>query len=380
MEQYPLINWIDGMKINKDFFIAMENAMIERINHSRAIQLNRMCYGLLPVSSAEIKRPDINLQLSSKNTILLRINELRAVTLGGVSIDIKESDNSVLELSYTLIEDLSVDRSFMIVLSVDPYSRVAIGSADPKEEPPRQPFVRNEYKLNLVPYANMNEDMYLGDFHLPIGKVDVLAGIPKLDNKYIPPCVGLTSHPDISAYHQECDKLLIDLEDYCITIINKIHMKRQKNQLAEIVFDLCNNILVYLTPSIPHIKRSMALASPVELIEVIAGLGRTVKGLIDTRHNCGKEELLNYFTDWCDLNQVRFETTVSTVTSQPYNHCNVAPAFRVGTDLIRLLTDLFSKLSELDYIGDQQDADVFVKEEDEDEKGRKKRRFFKSNN
>jgi len=375
MEQYPLINWIDGMKINKDLFIAMENALIERINDSRAAGLNRMCYGLRPGTSAENKRPDINLQLSSKNTILLRINELKAVTLGGVSIDIREADNSVLELSYTLTEDISTDKSFMIVLSVDPYSRVAIGSADSKEEPPRQPFVRHAYNLHLVLYANMNEDMYLGDFHLPIGKLDVVSGQPALDKAYIPPCVSLSAHPEISACHQECDKLFIDLEDYCITIINKIHMKRQKNQLAEIVFDLCNNILAFLTPSIPHIKRSMVLASPVELIEVIAGLGRTVKGLIDTRHNCGKEELLNYFIDWCDLNQVRFETTVSTVTSMPYNHCNVAPSFRVGIDLVRLLTDLFSKLSELDYIGDQQDADVFVKEE-EDEKTKKKRRFF----
>lgn len=375
MEQHPLINWIDGMKINKDLFIAMENALIERINNSRATKLNRMSYGLLPLSSEETKRPDINLQLSSKNTILLRINELKAVTLGGVSIDIRESDNSVLELAYTLTEDISTDKSFMIVLSVDPYSRVAIGSADPKEEPPRQPFVRCGYGLHLVPYANMNEDMYLGDYHLPIGKLDVVSENPKIDSSYIPPCVGLTAHPDILAYHQECDKLFIDLEDYCITIINKIHLKRQKNQLSEIVFDLCNNILTFLTPSIPHIKRSMVLESPVALIEVIAGLGRTVKGLIDTRHNCGKEELLNYFIDWCDLNQVRFETTVSTVTSMPYNHCNVAPSFRVGIDLVRLLTDLFSKLSELDYIGDQQDADVFVKEE-EDEKGKRKRRFF----
>ncbi len=371
MEKYLLVNWIDGMKINKDHFIATENALLEKINNIATANLHLMNYGLLPVYNSNNHLSEIDIQIDSRSTLSVKIENLSAVTLGGVHIDISQKDNTAVELTYNLQEDLSVDRSYMIVLSASPFSREATGDADPDEEPPRRPFVVQKYQLHLMPASTMGNDMYLGPFHLPIGKLDVVSGKVLLDNQYIPPCLSLNSHKQLSSIYKDNIRLFNDLEHYCSIIINKIYAKKQSGLLVDIILTLSNNLHGYLNQHLPFMKRSMAFAPPVKLIESIESIGRIIKAIIDTRQNCGKEELLNYLSDWCNLNQASFEQLVADVVGANYNHSNMAVIFKTAGKLIEVLADLFKKLSELDYIGDQGDAHVFVTEEEE--KPQKKR-------
>jgi len=41
------INWIDGMKLNKDHFIGLDNWILDRLRDNTCFQLNDFNYGLL---------------------------------------------------------------------------------------------------------------------------------------------------------------------------------------------------------------------------------------------------------------------------------------------------------------------------------------------
>lgn len=47
-KRYPLVNWADGMPVNKKHFIQLEDHFTDRLCEYQSFQLNRANYGLLP--------------------------------------------------------------------------------------------------------------------------------------------------------------------------------------------------------------------------------------------------------------------------------------------------------------------------------------------
>lgn len=365
--KHHLVHWIDGMKINKDHFVSSDNAFVDQIRDALSQNVHAQNYGLLPFSGFNGEGLKLFLELNQQSQLQVKVLECNAITQGGCRVEISEQAASQLEAASDLLgvtQQIAENetQTLWAVLTVNPFQRIPFGPADPEEDPPRHPYTIPEYKLDLIPdeQVGMGE---MGLHHVTLGRIIIKDGEAVLDEYYIPPCTSVDSHPSLTQYHGELEKLMHNLEFSVLKVIQKIYQKRQMNDLAKIVLYLGEQMLLRLSEIIPDFKWTVKHEAPIHMITPVASLARLIKNTIDTRQGVGKEELLNYFTNWCDLNQAEFENALIDITGLQYDHRNLAEAAKKAKYFIQMIASLFMKLSELDYIGKRGDSHIFVKEE-----------------
>lgn len=94
----------------------------------------------------------------------------------------------------------------------------------------------------------------------------------------------------------------------------------------------------------------------------VTAFARIVKNFTDAHSGAGKEELLNYFSEWCNLTQGAFEQVFNTLINTHYNHNHIRKHIKVTEEFMDLIEDLYNNLSRLDYIGKKPDGGIFVAE------------------
>src|SRR5690606_37250787 len=100
-----------------------------------------------------------------------------------------------------------------------------------------------------------------------------------------------------------------------------------------------------------------------EMVSILSQLGRTIKNTIDIYQGTGKDELLIYFVEWCDLNQSQFEGVIAEVVNLEYKHNDIRASMDRCLRFMKEVVTLFQKLSELEYIGRKTEKTLLVKEE-----------------
>jgi hypothetical protein len=363
---YYRVNWIDGMKINKNRFIDTENALIQfsQVVSSRGLNTNN--YGLLPDLGSD-EAVKMIFSIDGQETIKVQLIKCRAITAGGHLIHITPEISSFLENNGSLITvDYQIkegEKECYIVLSINPYTRIPIGDSDPEEEPPRHPFVLPEYKLNIVGKNEINTKEF-GNYHITIGKIIFTEkSAPHLAEDFIPPCTSILSHQDLLYTYSEIGTFFNAIEKYSMNIIQKIYQKKQSNDLARMVLTLCQNTLQYLGGILPDYRINDRNAPPISMICKLMAHARVIKNNLDVYSGTGKEELLNYLSDWCDLNQGAFENILIEMIELQYLHTDINSSLHHVSNFTKLMLSLFKKLDELDYIGKKTDSNIFVKEE-----------------
>lgn len=374
------VNWSDGMKVNKDHFIDFENSMIQQFMVMNSNYVHQNNFGLLPDPGNSEQPVQLSISMDGQESLIIKVNKCLAVTLGGYQIIINEAVNAYLEQSGHLIQNqftISEENSeWYVVLSINPYKRIPIGYADPKEEPARKPFVIASYSISLLPEASMNtNEVALNS--ITIGKVILEAGKPILVEEFIPPCTSIQSHPDLRYTFVEVGAFFNTIELCATQIIQKIYQKKQANDLSKMVLTLSNDMLAYLKTIIASYRIKDKYAPPVDMIIRLINLARTIKGSLDIYVGTGKEELLNYLTDWCDVNQGAFENILEEMIGLEYLHTDINASIQKVSEFTILMNTLFKKLNELDYIGKKSESNIFVKEDViVEEQVKKRRRFF----
>ncbi|WP_339702530.1 hypothetical protein [uncultured Marixanthomonas sp.] len=362
---YNRINWIDGMKINKSHFIGQDNAAVKLIHEALQKDISSVNFGLLPDASTD-DAVDMVLSMDGQNTVHIKLHKCRAVTQGGYLINITKAEsnqlekaNKVITAKHTFNED---ETSCYIVLTIHPYKRVPIGEADEEEEPPRHPNVIPEYSLDIIPEENINQSEF-GMYYVTIGKVVYEEGRATLVEDFIPPCTSIQSHEDLKYTYVEIDTFLNAMERYSLQIIQKIHQKKQANDLAVMVKYISENVLQHLGGKLPEFRQEDRFNPPIAMITKLMALSRVIKNSMDVYVGTGKEELLNYLSDWCDVNQGAFENVLVEMIELEYQHTDINKALSKVSAFTKLMLSLFKKLNELDYIGKKSDSKIFVKEE-----------------
>ncbi len=360
------INWIDGMKINKDHFIDLEDSIYNNMAINEGHRVTPINYGLLPDHTEHGSAIDAVISIDGQGTIHIVVNKCQAVTLSGFHINISDETKPLLEQSgyvlkheYQIVEDAN---SLYIILTVDPHQRIPVGNSSPDEDPPRHPYVLPEYRLDVLTNAEM-ANVEVGLHHLTIGKVTMQDGNPKIVDDFIPPCTSIQSHSDLKFTFSEILMFLNYMESFSMHIIQKIHQKKQENDLAQMVLHLSSRVLDHLNKAIPVFRAIDKHQPPIVLISKLAGLARVIKSGFDVYVGTGKEELLNYLTDWCDLNQGAFENVLIDMLEIQYQHTDINSSLHKVSGFTKLMLSLFKKLSELDFIGKKSDPNIFVKEE-----------------
>lgn len=356
------------MKINKDHFRADQRANHWQQSRHSASTLNATNYGLFAAGEPQQTRP-IVITTDNQQQVSIRLLACQAITPGGHLIHVWENGVTQEQSMSTSIPGLSVpyaqlaaaDADYYIMLTVDPFHRVPTGVPDLEESQLRPPWTAPRYHLTLVNCSDNNRET-AGAYYLPLGKIRVSEGRVLPEEDYIPPCTSTIAHPALSEWHAGLENFFGSMESYVLRIQQKMAQKHQQNDLAFVVGDLCNTIGPYLAGEYQRVLLEYRHLPPVRMITGVAGLARLLKNRLDIYTGPLKDELLNYFAEWCNVQQGEWEAVTTGLSNCRYDHRNIREALRQTDAFIYLLLRLFSSLAALEYIGKKREAGIFVKE------------------
>lgn len=360
IKYYP-VNWTEGMKLNKDIFIAQDNAAADNASCLAAATLGSIKYGLLPGYNF-----DVQISIDNQNTARISVMSCTAITIGGNLIDIKALDdghasggNPSVNIS---MPTASGDTIHWVILLGEPFERIPFGAINPNESPARLPYVKPAYNVLLIEDRQLQQ--YSQHPHaLIIGKINTAGTIAVVDKNYLPPCISVSASQDLMGLHAELDSFLSNLEQHCAAIVQKIYKKSQHNELSELAQFLCDRVMLYLGQAITDFRWLNLHDIPAVMLSRIIALARTIKNIIDLRIGSGREELMNYLCEWCDLKQGELEAMLSNMALLRYNHNDINENINTIVVFVKTISKLFSTLSSLDFIGKRKESGLFVKEE-----------------
>lgn len=377
MKHLP-VNWIDGMKINKSHFIAQDDACKAALHDAASLSTSPLRYGILPPSAAG--EDTFNVQISADNQHTVRVSVLacQAVTPGGIRISlpaltagVTSGTDGVPALSFPF-PDTKTETGWWVVLTVHPFEKRPAGSPDLSEDPPRYPSVVPSYSVQIIPEDQYSQFSY-HPYALMIGKIISNGSTISVDEDYIPASYAINASPDLLTLHAELDSFMSKLETLCSLIIQNIYTRKQQNEISGLVEFLCDRVMLYLGPTITHIRWMMVYESPASLFACVASLARIMKNTIDLRIGSGKEEMLNYLSKWCDLKQGELEEMFGSLAEVRYDNNDINKNVQQIIFFVKTTLRLFDRLSKLEFIGEQKSRGTFVKEEVEKVP---QRRFF----
>lgn len=378
--KYHPVNWTDGMKLNKDTFIAQDKAHAQALSNAIATNLSPIRFGLLPVAN------NFNVQISvdNQNVVQASIINLHAITKGGFLIAVNY-ENKPLSADGNPASTLQInagntDTVYWVIAMAKPYDRIPMGQPDPDENPIRLPYINSGIEVIIT--ENSNFSNYVSHpYALTIGKISVKGSNIKVDADYLPPSISTSASDDLLGLHAELDSFLSGVEASCALIVQKILRKSQQNDLSELAQFLCDRVMLFIGQSLTDFRWSVIHESPAKMLSYIAGLARVIKNTVDLRLGSGKEELLTYLGEWVELTPGEFENLLSSMAAIRYNHNDVNENITQVIDFAKVIGKLFNTLSNLEFIGKKKESGLFVKEETNPsasniELSKPKRRFF----
>lgn len=382
--KHYFVNWVDGMKINKSHFIDQNNAMRDALHDITSLHLTPHRYGVLPPSVAGENTFSVRVSLDNQNSLRVVVEACQAVTPGGVRISLPafsspvSTEADVMPATILPFSSASGELDWWLVLIVHPYNTQAAGAPDLSESPPRFPSVVPSYTIEVVPSSQYKQFKYY-PYALTVGKVFVVNNEISLVDFYIPPCYSLNAHPELLSLLGEFDMFLSSLERNCTLIVQKIFKKNQQNDISELVMFVCDRVMLYLGQALTEARWNLCYESPSALFFTMASLARVLKNTIDLRIGSGKEELMNYLSEWCELKPGELESMLSSIAGMTYEHNDVNKNISEAAVFVKIIARLFGTLSKLEFIGKRRSGNFVVKEEafsDETPKKTSKPRFL----
>ena len=383
-QKYFPVNWIDGMKINKNHFIEQDNAAMDALQGMVSLGLSPLRFGVLPASAAGEETFNVKIAFDNQSSLRVSVLACQAVTSGGVHISLpafstvgQTDTGNILTTSFPFSAS-NTESNWWIFLFAHPYEKQAAGSPDLAENPPRFPNALPTYTLQLVSESNYKQQAY-HPYGIAVGKVSIVSNDVRIEADYIPPCFSINAHPDLLSLHGELDSYLANVELNCSEIVQKIFKKNQQNEISELVMFLCDRVMQYLGQAITSMRWNMVYNAPAAMFETISSLARVMKNSIDMRTGSGKEELMNYMSEWCELKQGELETMLSSLANTNFNQNDINKNIQKIVLFVKVTSRLFETLSKLEFIGKRRESGIFVKEEavqQPDSQGKPRRRFL----
>lgn len=367
---YLPVNWADGMKINKQHFIAEQQANAWQQSKLATAMLTPFNYGIVLQQQLHKSRQQLVVTSDNQQQVTVRLLSCYAITPGGHVISFDDETTDQNHLLHGIVKGLqapydqlvATEASYYVVVSVNPYQRIPAGEPNVEETQLRPPFTLPDYKLHLVP-AQEWPALQTSGFHLPVGKIKTQSGKVLADEDYIAPCTVIAANPRLIDLHVSLEEFYSSMETYILQIQQKVIQKKQQNDLASLVMELSDKMSGYMCGEYQRLLQLNLYQAPVHLFQGIAGLARLIKNTIDIYTGTLKDDLLNYFNDWCGISQGELETTATQLSTHRYAHHDIAASVEVAQRFTRMLLQLFSSLAGLDYIGKKREAGIFVKEQ-----------------
>jgi hypothetical protein len=367
IKHFP-VHWIDGMKINKNHFISQDKAWRDALYDASAISLSPVRYGILPPSAAGEDNFNVKISVDNQNSIRVTVLYCNAITPGGVRIilpalsTVAQTDVETLPTLSFDVSAAAVAHTWWAVLLVHPFSMQPAGSPDISENPPRYPLMLPTYSIQVVSEIEYRQFAY-HPYALTIGKIDANGSQLRVDENYIPACYSVNAHQDLVTLHYELDQFFGKLETHCIQIVQKIYKKNQQNEISELVMFLCDRLVIYVSQALTNMRWNLLHEPPASLFAAIAALARLMKNTIDLRIGSGKDELMNYLCEWCELKQGELDHMLSKLANEGFDNNDCNQIIQEIVSFVKVISRMFETLSKLEFIGKRKESGIFVKEE-----------------
>ena len=367
LTHYP-VNWVDGMKISRRHFTETDQATADHLRDATALLLRADFYGLLPAPN-ELGSPaafELLLSVDAQNEVQARLTQCRAVTAGGARIEIMPS-NAPLTLRTSLARLLAAysltateGLRFSVVVLVNPFERVPAGTPAPDETPPRHPYTRPSYSLNLVPASQLGSTT----FALVVGELLYTEGALRPVAQFIPPSMALASHPALLQALHQLDFQLTELETDAFKIIHKVKMRPDKRSpLADLVRELAERTVLALAQQLTTLRLLAPAQPPSYLLDALLRVAKPIKTSLDMLTEAEREELLKYFEQWSETPPAALLGALQGAVTLTYDHHRVHEHLQQQQQLWQLLGLVFRQLSQLEYIGKNREGwQTFINE------------------
>lgn len=363
-KDYRLVNWVEGMNVEFTHLQQLENFFINRLCDNQSMRLTPYNYGLLPSSDRYGNSAEFDISEKVTGQIEIRLRKCNAITAEGcrIAYNPKEDDYIIYNHSF---ENNEQSRSkdivyWDVILTVDPFKRVPTGIPNEEETPPRHPDVSEYYKLSIIPQGKVNYNQ-LGLYHLLIGRIRQKEGHYEIDGNYIPPCTSMNSHPELLDYYERFGGYLNEIEKTSKIIISKVRNRSQNSPIANHICSTCENMMRYIASIYFSYRNIGSAAAPIEIVNCFSTLSHMCYVSLSFISKTEKEELLKYFYEWSDVTPGSFEELLVNALSIKYDHSNLRTIMLQLESFLNVMTELWSKLSRLEYIG-QHKENVVVSE------------------
>ena len=356
--KHNLVNWVAGMDVSAQHFQQTENYFIERLYDNLATRLTRYNYGLLPSFDGRTASSEFDISERVTGKVEIKLRRCNALTAGGCRISYNPGEQEYILYTHTFdhehLPDANTTQYWDVILTISPYNRIPAGIPNEEETPPRHPDAKEEYRLSIAPQGHLQADR-LGLHHLIIGRVRQQGGRYEVDTNYIPPCTQIGSHPELQAYYERFGIYLNNIERASKTIVAKVHNRTQNSPIALHIATLCEDLMRYIAVIYFSYRNAGREVAPIEIVNYFSTLAHTCHAGLHFISKSEKEELLRYFYEWSDVNPGSFEELLSDTLSIIYNHQAIRSVMIQVETFLNTLSELWIKLSTLEYIGQHKD-------------------------
>jgi len=365
LTQLP-VNWVDGMKITRSHFQQTENYVNEQLRETTAQQLTDFNFGILPADRAL----ELTVFCDLNQQVNVELSSCRAITPNGSRVQVTAADGIRLNASFPELAakyalQTATSQNLYISLTVDPFQRLPFGEPLVNEDPPRHPYTRPGIRLDLLPAAQINTAQ-LGS-SLVIGKITWQNGELLFIKDFIPSCATVGSLPSLAAWYVKFRQMLENWEQHCIRIVQKINSKvqsQQPNALSNNIFKLTEKTLDHLIGQKAVLQWILPKTAPIHLCATLIGNIQYVHTILKCFPEKEREEMINYFAEWTDVQAGLFDSQALRAFQLQYNHYDIAQALTEIEQIIDTYVQVFFKLSQLEFIGKRKGQNVFVVEQE----------------
>lgn len=358
MKRFKRVNWQGKMKISPTHFIQTENYYGEQMSDIRLMLVGRYNFGLLPMEVSD-SQTGIQIQEYISNHVEVTLYNCNAITASGERIEYIASDSSSLSQTFSPhMEERHSGKSIAnwdVILTVNQYDRLPIGELDPAENPPRHPDCIGTLKLHVVPSDEINLAEF-GSHFITIGKIRKEGERYTVDTNYIPPCCNMSSHIELKEYYMRFDSLLYSINKSSKDIVTKVYNRSQGSELGNNIQELSKIALRYIS-SIHFILRNYGVSlHPVQITEYLSTLASQMYVGLVCLPSVQKDELLKYFYEWSDVTPGALEELLSETMEITYDHRNLRSVMVRLESFITIISELWERLSKLEYIGQHKES------------------------
>ncbi len=374
ISKYLPINWVNGLKLTSDHFFASQNAVTETINREAGRVLTSYDYGLGEDIEGVGSNLEFDISGDTLSSVCVRLKCCNAITRGGLPIIYHEGmyGDAVPSAVITDSGMSNEDSDYVVLLSVDPYTPVLVGAPDPDEVPLHHPYVLPSIKIHIMPKNQVNKSFYDYNF-LIIAEIMKRGNSYSVNYDYIPPVQRCGYHDGIKTFITQLSRIMRSINENVRTIYNRNISDRRRDTLADNTFKLCDAFSTFFCSKIFYIEQIAKEQAPIFLIQAINEFTNEINYALLRMPETERESLLQYYYEWTNVTPSEFLTRVEEVINIVYDHTEINRTLsKIGT-FMTLVSRMFQKMSELEYIGLVRENIVVVDETNEEKTSAKKR-------